>query len=87
LYCVAAIWCKLGRDLQSKMCPNEIKQMELERSMFLGRSGGRDDIDRFLLDEGYSPMPTYDSDGHFRDDEDADAEDDEGDADIDSYNW
>jgi len=71
-----------------KMCPNKIKQMELERSMFLGRSGGRDDIDRFLLDEGYSPMPTYDSDGHFCED-DASAkldEDDEGDADIDSYN-
>jgi len=50
--------------------------------------GGCDDIDRFLLDEGYSPMLTYDSDGHFRED-DAYAkldEDDEGDADIDSYN-
>jgi len=56
--------------------------------MFLGSCGGCNDIDRFLLGEDYIPMPTYDSDGHFCED-DASAkldEDDEGDADIDSYN-
>ena len=71
-----------------KMCPNKIKQMELEKSMFLGSCGRCNDIDRFLLGEDYIPMLTYDSDGHFCED-DASAkldEDDEGDADIDSYN-
>jgi len=80
-----ASWDKIDNR---KMDQNEIKHMELERNMFLGSCGGCDDIDRFLLGEDYVPMPTFDSDGHWCDDEewaqaDEGDERDEGDDDID----
>jgi len=75
----------------------EKKEMQLESDTFLGRIGGCNDIDTFLLDEDWHPSPVNDSDGHFcvdKDyDTDMDAADDAlagdaetGDAEADSYN-
>jgi len=55
-----------------KVSKKEKKEMELESKPFLGRTGGCNDIDTFLLGEDWYPSPVYDEDGHFCVDEDCD---------------